>query len=41
MKSVDGVIYENGMVGVKKDYYYSGRVDKSVFLIDQTPNENL
>lgn len=28
---VEGVIYENGMVGVRKDWYYAGRVDRSLF----------
>ena len=39
---MEGVVYENGMVGLKKDYFYAGRVDKSVFTIDTiSPDDNL
>lgn len=40
--NMEGVVYENGMVGLKKDYFYAGRVDKSVFTIDTiSPDDNL
>ena len=39
---MEGAVYENGMVGLKKDYFYAGRVDKSVFTIDTiSPDDNL
>ena len=31
-KNMEGVVIENGMVGIRKDYYHSGRVDKGIFV---------
>ena len=33
-KNLDGVIIENGMVGLKKDYFYAGKVDKGGFAME-------
>lgn len=35
---VDGVIFENGMVGIKKDYFYAGKIDRSVFGFENSEN---
>lgn len=41
-EDVDGVIYENGMIGLKKDFFYSGKVDRALFAMEnQIGNENL
>lgn len=34
-RSPEGLIIENGMVSVKKDYFYSGRVDRNTFILDR------
>jgi hypothetical protein len=34
LQNIDGVVYENGMIGLIKDYYYAGKVDKSIFSFD-------
>lgn len=39
-QNVDGVIYQNGMAGLKKDYFYSGKVDRSIFTLENTQNHN-
>lgn len=39
-KNVDGVIYENGMIGLRRDHFYSGKVERSIFTIDSTHNQN-
>ena len=36
---MDGVVIENGMVGLKKDYYYAGNVDRNIFSISGINNK--
>ena len=37
---VDGVLHFNGLIGLKKEYFYAGKVDKGMFLYDNQ-SENL
>lgn len=36
------MIYENGMIGLKKDYFWAGKIDRAVFNVENVGNnENL
>jgi hypothetical protein len=41
LQNIDGVIQENGMVSLVKDYYYAGKVSKSMFSLENEPSETL
>jgi hypothetical protein len=41
LQNIDGVIHQNGMVGLVKDYYYAGKVNKAMFSFDNGQSEVL
>jgi hypothetical protein len=38
LQNIDGVIHENGMISLAKDYYYAGKVNKAMFSLDSEQN---